>query len=202
MGLNNTYLITIEKEKESKAIEYILNNCNIRETQLPNPLQTKDNCLSLNVKVDIPIKRYLRNYYYHGRFNSDYQEERIENFINNNTVSIGCVDVNSEEFDNKVNLRFVCVTSQMSELFTDSVSIRNWFIELCKLTNAETGVYDRENHYVELFWFNGESKSLKVGEKILHELGYKKEEGYPSLKEPIKNLLKVAFDYSYELERK
>jgi hypothetical protein len=73
---------------------------------------------------------------------------------------------------------------------------------LCKVTNAETGMYDRENHYIELFWYKGVPKSLKIGEKILNELGYEDEEGFPSLKEPVKNLLRSSFDYSYELERK
>lgn len=202
MGLNNSYIITIHKKNEKEAIDFLLSNCKIRDSQLPNPLQSRDNCLSLIVEVDIPIKRYLRNYYYHGRYNSDYQENKIETFITKGRTRIGCVDVDTEQFNEKVNLRFVCVTSQMSELFTDSNSIRNWFIKFCKATNAETGIFDRENHYVELFWYNGLRKSIKVGDEILNEIGYQLEEGYPSLKEPIKHLLKSGFDYSYNLERK
>lgn len=202
MGINNTYIITIKKEDQTKAVDYLLANCNISENQLPNPLDSKDNCLSLKVIVDIPIKRYLRSYYRYGRSGASYQEHKIEHLLTNGYASIGCVDLDTKEFDSKINLRFVCVASTMSELFTDSESIRNWFIELCKATNAETGMYDRENHYLELFWYKGNQKSLKVGDKILSELGYNDEEGFPSLKEPVKNLLRSGFDYSYELERK
>ena len=202
MGINNTYIITIKEEDRAKAVDYLLANCNINPNQLPNPLESKDNCLSLKVKVDIPIKRYLRNYYRYGRYNSDYQEQKIEHLISDGYSKIGCVDIDTKEFDSKINLRFVCVASTMSELFTDSESIRNWFIELCKATNAETGMYDRENHYIELFWYKGIRKSLKVGDKILNEIVYPIEDGISSLKEPIRNLLKSGFDYSYELERK
>lgn len=202
MGVNNTYIITINKENRNKAVDYILSNCNIRNSQLPNPLESIDNCLSLKVKVDIPIKRYLRNYYRYGRYNSDYQEQKIEHLISNGFSNIGCVDIYTKAFDSKINLKFVCVASTMSDLFTDSESIRNWFVELCKTTNAETGIYDRENHYLELFWYKGLKKSLKVGDNILNEIGYTDEEGFPSLQEPIKNLLRSGFDYSYELERK
>jgi len=201
MGINNAYIITIKKENESKALDFLLRNCKLNEDQLPNPINSKNNCLSLKVKVDISIKRYLRNYYWHGRYNSDYQEHKIEHLIQDGYAKIGCVDIDTKEFNSKINLRFVCVTSSMSQLFTDSESIRNWFTELCKITHAETGIYDRENHYMELFWLNGFKKSLKVGDKILNEIGYLKEEGFPSLKEPIKNLLRSGFDYSYELER-
>lgn len=202
MGLNNTYIITISKENEPKALEYILANCLIRENQLPNPFLAKDKCLSLKVKVDIPIKRYLRNFYYYGRFNSDYQEERIENRIKNGFTNIGCVDIDITRFESKINLRFVCVTSSMSELFTDSTNIRNWFQELCKTTSAETGIYDRENYYLELFWHNGQPKSFKIGEKIKNEIFCPNDLERPSLKNPIKHLLNASFDYTYEIERK
>jgi hypothetical protein len=202
MGLNNTYIITIEEENESKALEYILENCVIRENQLPNPLSAKDNCLSLKVKVDIPIKRYLRNYYRHGRFNSDYQEEKIENRIKDEYTNIGCVDIDVKRFNSKINLRFVCVSSSMSKLFTDSTSIRSWFNELCKATSAQTGIYDRENHYLELFWYKGQPKSFKIGEKIKNEIFCPNDPERPSLQIPIKELLNASFDYAYELERK
>lgn len=202
MGLNNSYTITIDKSEKDKAVNYILRSCLIRENQLPNPLEADDKCITLKVEIDIPIKRYLRNYYYYGRSNSDYQEERIDKRIVANMTTIGCVDVEIKEFSHKINIRFVCVTSQMSELFTDSLSIRNWFIKLCEATNAETGMYDRENHYIELFWYKGIRKSLKIGDKILNEIVYPIEDGIRSLKEPIRNLLKSGFDYSYELERK
>lgn len=202
MGINNIYIITIKKEDRSKAIDYLLANCEIRDNQLPDPLASRHNCLSLKVKPDISIKRYLRNYYYYGRFNADYQKQKIEHSITDGCSNIGCVDIDVKEFNSKINLSFVCVSSRMSELFSDSESIRNWFVELCKATKAETGIYSRENHYLELFWYKGLSKSLKVGDEMLNEIHYDLEEGYPSLKEPVKQLLKSGFDYSYELERK
>lgn len=59
MGINNTYIITIKKENQTKAVDYLLANCYINENQLHNPLDSKDNCYWMVAKSSNEIDQLL-----------------------------------------------------------------------------------------------------------------------------------------------
>ena len=199
MGLDNHYLITVPRSRLDKAAEYLLQHCQLSDSQRADPLWCADRCLSMLVQPDIAIKRYLRDYYA-GRYDPGYQEEKIEKFITDGQVAIGCVDTTTKITGDKAHLRFVCATTDMSDLFTDSVSIRAWFEQLCAVAGAETGIYFRENCYAELFWYKGTRHSFKISPELLDEL-YDANTSRP-LEEAASALLKAGFDYAYEYERK
>ena len=199
MGLNSTYIITIEKHQRNSVDVYLRNNCKLNKNQLDSPIMSKDDCMVLILEVDSCIKKYIRNYYYHGRFSGDYQDQNLEDRIENNQTTIGCVDLSTEEFNNKLNIKFVCVTSSMSHLFAESTSIRKWFIELCKFAEAETGIFYCENEYFELIWFKNKECHLQVDPETLYDFKFYPEKK-PSL-EPINDLLNASFDYAYKHKR-
>lgn len=199
MGLNSTYIITVKKEQLDSVDEYLKRNCKLNEKQIDSPINSKSNCMSLILNVDSSIKKYIRNYYYSGRFSGDYQDENLEDRIVNNQTSIGCVDLSIETFNDKVNVKFVCVTSAMSHLFAESKSIRKWFVELCKFAKAETGIFDCENEYFELIWFKNNESNLQVSPELIYDFKYYPEKN-PSLK-PIDDLIIASYDYAYKHKR-
>lgn len=198
MGRTNSYVITIPKKNLKIASDYVLSNCERLESKPSDPLD--NGCVSLTVKLDVPIKRYLRSYYANHRFSSFYQEDKIEDCLHDGNANIGCISTYTKIHGDKANLNFLCVAGSLSDLFTDSKSIRNWFVKLCEITEAETGVFSRENYYLELFWYKGSEKTLRINETVYNEIyPHQKTQPYKKL---IAQLLKAGFDYAYEHARK
>lgn len=116
--------------------------------------------LIIQVPVDRYIKRYIREFY-DGNYSVLYKSIQLEDVVHNGHYGIGGVDIDLRITDDEVIMEFVCVTSDMSRLFTDSPNIRAWFVELCRSAKARLGFYFQDYDNDELFWFHGRMISMR-----------------------------------------
>ena len=199
MGLNSSYFITIDSSQKELVSQYLKQNCQLSEEQSKDPFNSRDVCLGLLLTPDSAIKKYIRGYY-RGSFGSEYQTENLADHLSDAKVKIGCVDISWREAGSKLHIEFVCVSSPMSFLFAESESIRKWFTDLCILTNAEMGVFDCENEFLELFWFRGNKLSLQVDQHWVHDTRFYTENDKPLLS-AMKDLVTTSFDHAYNHKR-
>ena len=136
--------------------------------------------ISMIFKRDEAIVDYL-----HNRDGDQFDRSPPEGG-NVKTYSIGFIyltvytDLSHHHAFNKPNdlclFEFGTTGTKMSFLFSDSSSIRKTFINLLEKNHGIAGIFDRENDYGELFWFNGRllefsiSKNYILPEEIEEEL--------------------------------
>lgn len=187
MGLDYDYKIYIKEQKLKKAINFIFNHC---EKQRSNLLfdngeivatrnvrgQIKKEKIRLNTEFDccLIFPNDNKIWEYHLNEIADGYEldsENVEDSINLYQVDskhfwIGNIEIRIKDYSKRipetVEIRFLAVTTRMSELFRDSPSIDQFFKNFCKEVGADYGCLDKETEGYKLIWYEGEEKDYEL----------------------------------------
>ena len=149
--------IVVTKIESKKAIDDYINLYSDEK----NELDGKYVNLCINFPIDSFILKYLEGgyeYNVHNTFNEIKPYLRDEN-----KARIGGIDFKKEAFNDSNDIykyKFTAVTSGMSFLFEESVSIRKWFIELGKVSNALIVYMDLEYNGNRIIYFNGKEVDI------------------------------------------
>jgi len=169
MGSNFGFIV-VTKMENKKAIENYINSYSDEK----NELDGKYINLCINFPIDSFILKYLEGgyeYNIHNTFNE------IKPYLRDEyKARIGNIDFTKEIFNNSNDIhkyKFTAVTSDMSFLFEKSVSIRNWFIELGRVSNALIVYMDLEYNGNRIIYFNGKEVDILLKGDAYYDLSIK-----------------------------
>ena len=187
MGLDYDYKIYIKEQKLKKAISCIYNHCEKQRSNLLNEEgeifvarkvrgKIKKEIISLNSEFDCclifpndnKIWEYHLNEIADGyELNSENAEDSIGLYqVDSNHFWIGNIEIRIKDYSKRipetVEIRFLAVTTRMSELFRDSLSIDQFFKNLCNEVGADYGCLDKETEGYKLIWYEGEEKDYEL----------------------------------------
>ncbi len=158
MGLDYTYILVIKKSKREKLINFIKASEEVCESE----------SICINFEVDSFILKYLEGGY---DWKPHYDKKEMNQYLTlDNKARIGGIDYLEREVNihgEELVVSFTAVTSDMSHLFQESISIRNWFIMLSKKVDAIITYLDMEGEGHRIIYFNGRETALEfVGEGL------------------------------------
>lgn len=177
MGLNFGYVISVKKDKFKDALSILLGS-SIKEgslidiyenriTEFYNQLSTKRLSEKIEMKYqfeatcsfgflpDIEILKYIQGLS-SNKYDSSNKSTWGAPFYINNKFIIGYFDVEfnfyKEEFPDTIIMTFYAVTSSMSVLLKESISIENYFVMLCETIEATYAFLDKEHEGKKIIW--------------------------------------------------
>lgn len=177
MGLNFGYVIYVKKDKFEDALSILLgtsikegNLIDIYEnriTEFYNQLSTERFSETVELKFefeascsfgflpDIKILKYIQMLSF-NKYDSINKSTWGAPFYINNKFIIGFFDVKfsfyKEEFSDTIMMTFYAVTSNMSVLLKESISIENYFVKLCETIEAKHAFLDKEHEGKKVIW--------------------------------------------------
>jgi hypothetical protein len=153
MGLDYSFVTVIPKHQLKHVYEYIRKNGTI----------DSGTSASIHFDMDSYILKYLEGGY---SWQPHYDREEIELFIEpDGKARIGSIDLSTRELEgypDEIEVTFTAVTSDMSRLFQDSVSITQWFIELSKAFEAVLTYIDLEDEGARIIYCHGAEVHLEL----------------------------------------
>jgi hypothetical protein len=169
MGLDYSYVLLIKQSDEPLLLEYIAQTGSIHE--LPEPFGT---CITLDFALDNVLIDYLKISIrdFHGDSWTKWRpldKSKYRNFFPTDTTGrVGCIylEIKPSPPSEYAYVSFVAATSNMSRLLQSSSSIREWFIQLSRLTNASTAFMDLEEQGFEFIYWQGNSVSATLNEEL------------------------------------
>ncbi len=160
MGVDHSFKLIISNKNRALVDQYLQEN-----TLDPVDFNHEiSGAIALLVEPDRFLRRYFRDAYC---CSFGYKDTSIEAFMIGKRCYVGMFYYEIKQFNpNEFSITFTCATSDMSLMCNDSLSIRAWFINLCKAGNASLGVYHCENRHYEIFWWNQAVCALQLSESI------------------------------------
>lgn len=160
MGLDYSFITVIHKKQKDRLIEYIRKNGTI----------DYGDCACIHFEMDSFILKYLEGGY---SWAPHYDKSEVDFFIEpNGKARIGGIDISTRELEgnpDEIEVSLTAVTSDMSLLFRDSVSITRWFVEMSREINSIITYIDLEDDGVRIIYFNDSEVNLEL--KSNHHLG-------------------------------
>jgi hypothetical protein len=162
MGLNFRYVMLIKQADEPRLLTHLLQVGSIQ--QLPEPFGT---CLTLTFPLDDTLLWYLQGSIY-GAYSAYAANRKTKFFLNKNehrdhfptdtSGRVGCIYLESKQLEASGYsfFSFDAATSAMSRLFQHSLSIRNWFLDLSSVLQAEATFLDLEEEGYEFMYRQGQ----------------------------------------------
>jgi hypothetical protein len=162
MGLNFRYVMLVKQADEQRLLAHILQAGSIQ--QLPEPFGT---CLTLTFHLDDALLWYLQGSIY-GAYNAYTDNRKPKFFLNKSEYRdhfptdtsgrVGCIYLESKQIEasDYSFFSFDAATSAMSRLFQHSLSIRNWFLNLSSMLQAEATFLDLESEGYEFIYRQGQ----------------------------------------------
>jgi hypothetical protein len=169
MGLDYSYVLLIKQSDERLLLEHIAQTGSIHE--LREPFGT---CVTLDFALDNVLTDYLKISIrdFHGDSWTKWRpldKSKHRNFFPTDTTGrVGCIylEIKPSPPSEYAYVSFVAATSSMSRLLQDSPSIREWFIQLSRLTNASAAFIDLEEQGFEFIYWQGNSVSATLNEEL------------------------------------
>lgn len=144
MGLNYSYILVIDKEEEANLLSLIKKRCQSNKEDSRENLVIDfplDDAISMylveNIQEDEGLK--FRNTLFFKK--SKYRDY----FPTDQTGRIGYITFSLLKDKHHTFAIFMAVTTQMSYLFLDSKSVKDWFIQLSRDTHAMATFIDMED---------------------------------------------------------
>lgn len=168
MGLDYQFVVVIKEHNRAALWKYVEEHG-----------EHLDTYIIAHFAMDSFILKYLEGGY---SYSPHYDVEEIQQHIlADGKAGIGCIDIGErklEHTENEVAVSFTAVTSDMSLLFRDSVSIHRWFIELSQAADAVMTYLDLEYEGERLIYYRGNEINiglqgeghLKVGKQRFIEI--------------------------------
>lgn len=155
MGIDYSYNLVIKKNMKEEVYNFIRNNGIINN----------GSCF-VNVSLDSQILKFLEC----GKgkkiaLKTDTDKDFI---LYNNTVNVGNIDIVEKKIDkDKVLISFIGVTDEMSNLISESISLRKFFLNLSENVSSIITFIDLEWEGYKIIYYNGDNIniSLEVGEE-------------------------------------
>lgn len=170
MGLDYSYVLLIKQSDEHLLLEHVARTGSI--TELPEPFGT---CVTLDFTLDKTLTHYLegsiRDFTRANRtrwWPLDKSKNR-DFFPTDTTGRLGCIylEIKHSVPSEYAYVSFVAATSGMSRLLQDSPSIRAWFIELSRITNASAAFMDLEEQGFEFVYWQGDRVAAALTEELV-----------------------------------
>ncbi|MHA7967766.1 hypothetical protein ACX93W_26995 [Paenibacillus sp. CAU 1782] len=153
MGLDYTFVTIIPKHQLEHVYAYVRNHGVIHS----------GNSASIHFPLDSFILKYLEGGY---SWRPHYDQEEIELHMEpGGKASIGGIDLSTrelEDYPDEIEVSFTAVTSDMSRLFQDSVSISQWFVGLSKSCDAVLTYIDLEDEGARIIFCHGTEVHLEL----------------------------------------
>lgn len=190
MGLDYEYKIYLGKNKLKNVMKYIFEHCERQRSNLFFQEDTVFKVREENGQIEkhrignygidsnfdccliFPNDNKIWEYYLIDiaegyELNTEHEQDSIGIYqVDSNNFWIGNIEVHIQDYSDKIpeliEIRFLAVTTRMSELFRDSISIDQFFKKLCKNVRADYGCLNKENEGYRLIWFEGEEKDLNI----------------------------------------
>ena len=159
--------IVVAKRESKKAIEDYIN----LHSDKGNNLDEKYISLSINFPMDSFILKWLEGGY---QYNTHNTFDEIKHYLRDGyKASVGGIDFKNESFNNSNDICkyiFTAVTSDMSFLFEESSTIRKWFIELGKVSNALIVYMNLEYNGNRIIFFNDKEVNIFLKDDTYFDL--------------------------------
>lgn len=156
MGLDYKYVIILEKVNKPKLTEKLLADTVITDC---NP----GKCATINFGTDKEILQYTKRIIrqtegINFRTTLLFKTSKFPSYFSGNFSKIGCIYINEESFGetDSIIVSFTAATSAMSILFQNSLSIKQWFINLSIEVDAITSFIDLEDNGLRFIYNKGE----------------------------------------------
>ena len=162
MGLNSSWHLKFDKDKNHLLYDYIQANTKSSKIRFDGAnLIIIDPCVECLFEKDGEILKYVNGLY--DKFDPDYKRP-YKQFEKDGKYGIGCIDFGINEGIDKSIIDFVCVTTNMSILFHRSDSVKNWFLELACLLEADICYLDKENVGYKIVYAKGQEIDIEIKE--------------------------------------
>ncbi|PZM66114.1 hypothetical protein QJQ58_08850 [Paenibacillus dendritiformis] len=152
MGLDYQFVVVIKEHNRAALWKYV-------EEQGEH----LDTYIIAHFPMDSFILKYLEGGYSYA---PHYDAEEIQQHIlADGRARIGGIDIAErklEHTENEVAISFTAVTSDMSLLFQDSISIHRWFIGLSQAADAVMTYLDLEYEGERLIYYRGDEINIEL----------------------------------------
>ena len=148
MGFDYSFITVIKKIDKPKLTSFIAKHVTMENTSYGA-------CATIVFKSDETIREFLKDSFSELEINeSPYQ---ILNALNNETAEIGYIYFDIKEVKNSefIYTRFTAATTNMSLLFCNSISVKDWFINFGKNVNAIAIFLDLEEQDYKFIFKEG-----------------------------------------------
>lgn len=165
MSVRHTYNLVINKTKREKLYQYVFAN---------STPESDFDCFSLFFKVDSHVLKYLEDWDYYPE--PEWPRKDVWSQLTpDGRAKIGCIYVVERAVsESEIEITFLPSCWDISWLFRDSLSVREWFIELSEMISATMTFLKLENEGHRILYYKGELIDVGLkGERHL-ELGASK----------------------------
>lgn len=184
MGLDYSYVLVIKKDKRDELFQFVKEHGEV----------ALSDSFSAYFEMDSHVLKYLEGGY---DWKPHYDKAEIQKYLlPDNRARIGGIDYDEripQANDEELVVRFTAVTSDMSQLFGDSVSVRNWFVALSRRVDAKMTYLDLESEGRRIIFLKGSEAFLDFKGEGLFEVSQKKFLG--AMDEFSKNLPDILASY-------
>ncbi|WP_334076654.1 hypothetical protein [Paenibacillus sanfengchensis] len=191
MGLDYSYVLVMRKDKRDELFHFVKEHGKV----------DRPDCFRAYLELDSHVLKYLEGGY---DWKPHYDKDEIQQYLlPDNRAWIGGIDyderiphANAEE----LVVRFTAVTSDMSRLFEDSMSVRSWFVALSKEVDARITYLDLESEGHRIIYLNGAETFLELKRDGIYHVS--KHNFRQMMDEFVKHLpgILTSYETSYKFE--
>ncbi len=155
MGFDYSYITVTKKTDKPKLMSFIAQHVTMENTSYGA-------CATIAFRSDETIRQYLTD-----SFNESEEEESPDQLLkalNSETTEIGYIYFDIKEVPDAqfIYTRFTAATTNMSLLFCNSDSIKDWFIHFARTVNAIAVFLDLEDQDYKFIFKDGQSADITV----------------------------------------
>jgi len=156
MGFDYSYITVIKKIDKPKLTSFIAKHVTMENTSYGACGAT------IVFKSDETIRQYLRDSL--SELEKDESPNQLLNALNSETAEIGYIyfDIREAKDSPYIFTRFTAATTNMSLLFYESVSVKDWFIDFGENVNAIAIFLDLEDQDYKFIFREGLSVDVSV----------------------------------------